>query len=44
VCSFEGHADTEWLVSMLADGSHGLQPGDRVQLSFAPDDVALLDS
>jgi ABC-type Fe3+/spermidine/putrescine transport system ATPase subunit len=43
VCSFDGHADSEWRVSMLADGSRGLQPDDRVQLTFAPDDVALLE-
>lgn len=43
VCSFDGHADSEWLVSMLADRSRGLQPDTRVQLSFAPDDVALLE-
>ena len=48
VCSFAGQADDgtdpQWRVAMLADGSSGWTPGDRVQLTFAPEHVALLDN
>ena len=43
VCRCDGQTDAEWRVAELADGSAGLDPGDRVVLTFSAGHVALLD-
>lgn len=43
VCQCDAQTDTPWRVAELADGTAGLEPGDRVVLTFASSHVALLD-